>query len=106
MVSKFIFLLLFNIKNYLKSISLYYRLRLRIQHRNIVFLPCFAYQINLCVGEIFKVLPEFKTVSSQVLKIAVYFKNANNKYFIGQLRNIQEEIYGKHIQPMIPGDTR
>jgi len=69
-------------------------------------LPCFAHQINLCVGEIFKVSPEFKTVSSQVLKIAVYFKNANNKYFIGQLRNIQEEIYGKHIQPMIPGDTR
>jgi len=69
-------------------------------------LPCFAHQINLCVGEIFKVSPEFKTVSSQVLKIAVYFKNANNKYFIGQLRNIQEEIYGKHIQPMIPEDTR
>ena len=55
------------------------------------------HQINLCVREIFKVSPEFKTVSSQVLKIAVYFKNANNKYFIGQLRNIQEEIYGKHI---------
>ena len=69
-------------------------------------MPCFAHQINLCVGEIFKVSPEFKTVSSQVLKVAAYFKNANNKYFIGQLRSIQQEIYGKHIQPMIPGDTR
>ena len=50
--------------------------------------------------------PEFKTVSSQALKIAAYFKNANNKYFIGQFQDIQKEIYGKCIQPMISGDTR
>lgn len=58
------------------------------------------------MGEIFKVSPEFKTTSTNALKIAAYFKNANNKYFIGQLRTIQKEIYGKYIQPMIPGDTR
>ncbi|RHZ45780.1 hypothetical protein Glove_650g3 [Diversispora epigaea] len=82
------------------------RLRLRNQHCELVFLPCYAHQVNLCVGEIFKVLSEFKTTSSYALKIAAYFKNANNKYFIGQLRTIQKEIYGKYIQPMIPGDTR
>ena len=60
----------------------------------------------MCVGEIFKVSSEFKTTSSYALKIAAYFKNANNKYFIGQLRTIQREIYGKYIQPMISGDTR
>ncbi|RHZ81561.1 hypothetical protein Glove_118g2 [Diversispora epigaea] len=82
------------------------RLRLRNLHRELVFLPCYAHQVNLCVGEIFKVSPEFKTTSTYALKIAAYFKNANNKYFIGQLRTIQKEIYGKYIQPMIPGDTR
>ena len=69
-------------------------------------MPCYAHQINLCVGEIFKVSSDFKTTSQQALKIAVYFKNANNKYFIGNLRKIQMEIYGKCIQPSVPGDTR
>ncbi|RHZ86780.1 hypothetical protein Glove_46g127 [Diversispora epigaea] len=61
------------------------RLRLRNLHRELVFLPCYTHQVNLCVGEIFKVSPEFKTTSTYALKIAAYFKNANNKYFIGQL---------------------
>lgn len=60
----------------------------------------------MCVGDIFKALPDFKLTSDQALKLAAYFKNANHKYFIGQLRNIQKEIYGKYIQPAIPGDTR
>ncbi|CAG8487378.1 2388_t:CDS:2 [Diversispora eburnea] len=48
--------------------------------------------INLCVDEIFKVSLEFKTISSYALKIAAYFKNANNKYFIGQL--LASRIFG------------
>ncbi|GES78864.1 ribonuclease H-like domain-containing protein [Rhizophagus clarus] len=80
--------------------------RLRVQYRAIVFLPCFAHQINLCVREIFKVSSNLKTTSEQALKIAAYFKNTNNKYFIGQLQDIQKEIYGKYIQPVVPGDTR
>jgi len=82
------------------------RKRLQVQYRSIVFLPCYAHQINLCVGEIFKVSSELKTTSQQALKLAVYFKNANHKYFIGKLRDIQKEIYGKYIQPAVPGDTR
>jgi len=39
----------------------------------------------LCIGDIFKVSPDLKSMSQQALKIAVYFKNANNKYFIGNL---------------------
>ena len=70
------------------------------------FLPCFAHQINLCVEDIFKVSSELKITSQQALKVAVYFSNANNKYFIGQLRKIQMEIYGKCIQPVVPGDMR
>jgi hypothetical protein len=60
----------------------------------------------LCVGDVFKVSSELKFTSQQALKVAVYFKNANNKYFIGHLRKIQMEIYGKCIQPAVPGDTR
>ncbi|GBC09547.1 hypothetical protein RclHR1_08970007 [Rhizophagus clarus] len=55
--------------------------RLRIQYRNIVFLPCFAHRRNLCVGDIFKALPDFKLTSDQ-------------------------EIYGKYIQTAVPGYTR
>ncbi|GES82638.1 hypothetical protein GLOIN_2v1884899 [Rhizophagus clarus] len=57
------------------------RKKLQTQYHNIVFLPCYAHQINLCVSKIFKVSSEFKTPSQQ----AVYFKNTNNKYFIGKL---------------------
>jgi len=60
----------------------------------------------LCVGEIFKVSSKFEKTLQQALKLAVYFKNANNKYFISKLRDIQKEIYGKYIQPAVPGDTR
>ncbi|GBC16218.2 hypothetical protein RIR_jg32060.t1 [Rhizophagus irregularis DAOM 181602=DAOM 197198] len=82
------------------------RKRLQVQYRNTVFLLCYAHQINLCVDEVFKVSSELKTTSQQALKLAVYFKNANNKYFIGKLRDIQTEIYGKCIQPVVPSDTR
>ena len=69
-------------------------------------MPCFAHQVNLFVGDIFKISSEFKITSQQALKIAVYFKNSNNKHFIGQLQDIQMEIYKKCIQPAVPGDTR
>ena len=60
----------------------------------------------MCIGDIFKVSPELKTTSQQALKVAVYFKNANKKYFIGQFQKIQMEIYGKCIQPAVSEDTR
>ncbi|RHZ81425.1 hypothetical protein Glove_120g161 [Diversispora epigaea] len=64
-------------------------------------------ELNLVILAIVTdISPEFKTTSTYALKIVAYFKNANNKYFIGQLRTIQKEIYGKYIQPMILGDTR
>src|SRR3954454_21225022 len=85
---------------------IYNRKRLRIQYHNIVFLFYFAHQINLCVRDVFKVSSELKSISQQALKIAVYFKNANNKYFIGHLQKIQIEIYGKCIQLAVPGNIR
>lgn len=39
-------------------------------------------------------------------KLATYFRNSNNKFFIGQLKEIQYEIYKKYITPIAPGETR
>jgi hypothetical protein len=62
--------------------------------------------MNLFVGEIFKESNQFKQASIKAIKIALYFKSSNNKYFIGQLRNLQKDIYGKYIQIAIGNDTR
>ncbi|CAG8469248.1 1596_t:CDS:2 [Scutellospora calospora] len=45
------------------------RRRLRLQYPEIVFLPCFAHQCNLTVGEIFKESTEFKLAMKQSIKI-------------------------------------
>ncbi|GET00149.1 ribonuclease H-like domain-containing protein [Rhizophagus clarus] len=42
----------------------------------------------------------------KTIKIASYFKNANNSYFIGKLRDIQNELYDKYYSIVIPGETR
>ncbi|CAG8808787.1 22777_t:CDS:2 [Cetraspora pellucida] len=55
------------------------RKRLQKNIRDKVFLPCFAHQSNLCVGDIFK-------ISSQFMKTS--------------------KIYGKYIALMMPNDTR
>lgn len=62
--------------------------------------------MNLFVGEIFKESDTFKQASIKAIKIALYFKSPNNKYFIGQLRNLQMESYSKYIQIAIGNDTR
>ncbi|CAB4384462.1 unnamed protein product [Rhizophagus irregularis] len=76
---------------------------MRILNRSIIFLPCFAHQINLCVGEIFKESTEFKIT---VDRDATYFNNSNHKFFIGHLQNQQYETYKKHIAISVPGETR
>jgi len=82
------------------------RRRLRLKYTNITFLPCFAHQMNLFVGEIFKESDKFKQASAKAIKIALYFKSSLNKYFIGQLRTLQKETYGTYIQIAIGNDTR
>lgn len=79
---------------------------MRISNRSIIFLPCFAHQINLCVGEIFKESTEFKTTIDRAIKLATYFHNSNHKYFIARLRDQQHETYKKYIAISVPGETR
>ncbi|EXX64454.1 hypothetical protein RirG_133580 [Rhizophagus irregularis DAOM 197198w] len=81
------------------------RRRMRISKRSIVFLPCFAHQINLCVGEIFKESTEFKTTIDRAIRLATFFKNSNHKFFISRLREQQYETYKKYIAISVPGET-
>src|SRR5436190_2726491 len=74
------------------------RSRLRLKHVHITFLPCFAHQMNLFVGEIFKESDKFKQASVKAIKISLYFKSSNNKYFIGQLLTLQKKTYEKYVQ--------
>jgi hypothetical protein len=62
--------------------------------------------MNLFVGEIFKESDKFKQAAIKAIKMALYFKSSNNKYFIGNLRTLQKEAYGKYIQIAIGNDTR
>ncbi|GET54624.1 ribonuclease H-like domain-containing protein [Rhizophagus irregularis DAOM 181602=DAOM 197198] len=82
------------------------RRRMRILKRSIIFLPCFAHQINLCVGEIFKESTEFKTTIDRAIRLATYFKNSNHKFFIAHLKEQQYETYKKYIAIAVPGETR
>ncbi|PKK60735.1 hypothetical protein RhiirC2_818033 [Rhizophagus irregularis] len=82
------------------------RRQMRISKRSIVFLPCFAHQINLCVGEIFKESTEFKTTIDRAIRLATFFKNSNHKFFISRLREQQYETYKKYIAISVPGETR
>ncbi|CAB4432851.1 unnamed protein product [Rhizophagus irregularis] len=82
------------------------RRRLRLKYVHITFLPCFAHQMNLFVGEIFKESEKFKQASIKAIKIALYFKLSLHKYFIGQLRTLQKESYEKYVQIAIGNDIR
>ncbi|RHZ82237.1 hypothetical protein Glove_110g32 [Diversispora epigaea] len=82
------------------------RRRLRISKKSIVFFPCFAHQLNLCVGEVFKESTEFKTTLDKAIRLASFFRNSNNKFFISKLKEIQYEEYNKESTIVSPGETR
>src|SRR5437870_3185251 len=84
----------------------YNRRRLRLEYPEIIFLPCFAYQCQLAIGNIFKESLALKNASIKAIKVATFFKNANNSYFIGKLQDIQKELYDKYYSIMVPGETR
>ena len=72
----------------------------------IVFLPCFAHQCQLAIGDIFKESFTLNSASVDAIAVAAFFKNGNNSYFIGKLREIQKELYNKFYLIMVPGETR
>ena len=42
----------------------------------------------------------------QGIRLASYFRNANNKYFIAKLRDQQKTTYNKYYGIAVPGETR
>ncbi|CAG8766154.1 22547_t:CDS:2, partial [Cetraspora pellucida] len=81
------------------------RRRLRLVYRNIVFLSCYVHQLNLCIGEIFKESTDLKITMNQAIKLAAYFKNAKNKYFITKLWDQQKITYKKYYRIAVPEET-
>ena len=97
--------------NFLKTfwINFYFyfhRRRLRRIYPDKIFLPCFAHQVNLCVGDIFKSSSRFKEISEHAVNIIGYFNNSVHSYMISKLRDEQISIYNKCIMFIKPGDTR
>ncbi|GES76734.1 hypothetical protein RCL_jg17366.t2 [Rhizophagus clarus] len=80
------------------------RKRLRHVHQDIVFLPCFVHQANLCVADVFKSSPKFLETSKKATTIVKYF-NASS-IFTKDLHDEQKRIYNKYITLIQPGDTR
>ena len=81
------------------------RRHLRIVEKSIVFLPCYAYQINLCIGEIFKELTNFKKTIDQAVYFAIYFRNSIHKFFIAKLKDKQYAEYKKYFVISMPRET-
>ncbi|CAH1768919.1 8613_t:CDS:2, partial [Entrophospora sp. SA101] len=79
------------------------RSTLRVKYKNITFLPCFAHQINLVVGEIFKESIDFEEASEKAIKIISFFNKS--AYFMGKLCKEQKILYKKYISLQRPGDT-
>src|SRR5947207_4733349 len=109
-LGKYIFLFFFCFNWYyfiliIYTILIIFRRRLRILNRHIVFLPCFAHQLNLCVGEIFKESTDLKKSLNDAIQLATYFRNANNKFFIARLCDQQKKTYGKYYTIAAPGET-
>ncbi|CAJ0856288.1 3227_t:CDS:2, partial [Entrophospora sp. SA101] len=73
---------------------------------NKVFIPCFAHQVNLCIGEIFKESYRMKLVAKDAVAIASYFNNVNHAYWIKRLRDEQMDLYRNTYGLVSPNDTR
>ncbi|CAJ0841736.1 3888_t:CDS:2, partial [Entrophospora sp. SA101] len=79
------------------------RKKLRI-YKDIIFLPCFAHQTNLCIADILKSSSEFLTTSRKAEVVVSYF-NAST-FFLGELCDEQLKIYGSQYSLVKPGKTR
>ncbi|GBC02703.1 hypothetical protein RclHR1_04770001 [Rhizophagus clarus] len=87
-------------KWYIKTIEK----QLRRIHNDIVFLPCFAHQTNLCVADVLKSSQRLLETSKNATAIVKHF-NASSK-FTKDLHNEQKRIYNKYITLIQHGQTR
>ncbi|CAG8804362.1 13491_t:CDS:2, partial [Dentiscutata erythropus] len=66
------------------------RRKIQLQKYDIVFLPCFAHQANLCVGNIFKISTEYSQAIKNAIGIASYFTDKWHSNAISLLRDEQQ----------------
>ncbi|CAG8515122.1 3158_t:CDS:2 [Scutellospora calospora] len=79
------------------------RRRLRLIHRDIVFLPCYAHQLNLCIGEVFKESTDLKTTMDQALQILAI--NYQLPYAQSRRRTSENLIIHRKIFEIIDSDS-
>ncbi|CAG8602783.1 7176_t:CDS:1, partial [Dentiscutata heterogama] len=77
---------------------------LQLQRRDILYLPCFAYQVNLYVADIFKSNPDYVKVATNACSLLSFF-NAST-YWLGQFRYKQVLAYNKYPALIHPGEAR
>lgn len=77
---------------------------MKLIHREMVFLPCFAHQANCCVGEIFKESQSYKTTSIRAIRLIGFFHSS--AYFTQKLRDEQLKLYKKTIALISPCSVR
>ncbi|CAG8620183.1 4_t:CDS:2, partial [Diversispora eburnea] len=62
-------------------------------------------QITICAIVTDKSV-KFKTTIDKGIRLATYFRNSNNKFFIVNLKELQYETYQKYIMSIVPAETR
>jgi hypothetical protein len=80
------------------------RVRLRRDHRKIVWLPCFAHQMNLCVADVLRSFPALNCSLQTGIKITEFFNRST--FFLAKLRDKQKALLGKYVSLAKPCDTR
>ncbi|GBC53195.2 ribonuclease H-like domain-containing protein [Rhizophagus irregularis DAOM 181602=DAOM 197198] len=80
------------------------RKRLRLQYRDKIFLPCFAHQMNLCIGDIFKESSSLSDAAEGAISLITFF--SRSKVWLGRLQNEQAAIYKVHIALVTSATTR
>lgn len=78
-------------------------LEMKSEYQHIIFLPCFAHQVNLIMGYLFK-STQFKNVLTKSNKILSYFNMSSQKSHL--LSETQKKLYKKKEKLITPCSTR
>ena len=76
---------------------------MHFQYRDKLFLPCFAYQMNLCIGDIFKESSSLSNITEKAIGLITYFNHS--KVWLRRLQNEQSTTYQTYIALVTPAST-
>ncbi|CAG8698316.1 16541_t:CDS:2, partial [Gigaspora margarita] len=80
------------------------RRKLRKELLTIIWLPCFAYQANLCIADIFKSLQSFFSAIKQAIVVTTFFNKS--PFFTTLLKNICNDFKIPYFALTNPCETR